>query len=320
MKKVLALLVTIALACASLAGCAGNNQSGGDEILRIGIIQFAPHPSLDNCREGFIEGMKKLGFSDDEVVFDYQNANADMNLANTIAQKMVADKCDLIVGIATPAAQAAFNAAEETDIPVIFIAVSDPVAAGLDGHEKVTGVSDVLQVDEQIALVKALLPSAETVGVLYNIGEVNSVKQVEMLEKAASNGGLSFETATVTEVSDVTLALESLLVKIDVLINVLDNTVVSAMATVVDKCNERGVAIIGSEEEQVQAGALASSGFDYFDVGIQSAQLAVRMINGEKNIPFELVKETQIVINETAVTSLNITVPEEIAATATFVK
>lgn len=319
MRKVAAIIVTITLSVMCLIGCTGGNQPGDDGNLRIGIIQFAPHPSLDNCREGFIEGLKALGFTDDNVVFDYQNANADMNLANTIAQKMVADKCDLIVGIATPAAQAAFNATEETDIPVVFIAVSDPVGAGLSGHENVTGVSDVLQVHEQIALVKALIPDAKTVGVIYNTGEVNSVKQVAMLEEAAVSEGFSFETATVTGVSDVNLALESLLTKIDVLINVLDNTVVSAMATIADKCSERGIAIIGSEEEQVHNGALASSGFDYFDVGAQSAGLAARMFNNERNIPFELVKETQVVINETVAAALNVTIPTEIADSASFV-
>jgi len=320
MKKATIILIAIALTLTSLAGCSDTNQSSDPESLRIGIIQFAPHPSLDNCREGFIEGLKDLGFGEDRVVFDYQNANADMNIANTIAQKMAADKCDLIVGIATPAAQAAFNATEDSDIPVVFIAVSDPVAAGLSGHENVTGVSDVLQVEEQIALVKALVPAAQTVGVIYNTGEVNSVKQVAMLEDAAVNGGLSFETATVTNVSDVVLALESLLTKIDVLVNVLDNTVVSAMATIADKCSERGIAIIGSEEEQVQNGALASSGFDYTDVGRQGAQLASRILGGERNITFELVKETQIVINETTAAALDITIPADMAETSTFVR
>jgi len=319
MKKVLAILAAMAIVVIGLTGCSGGEQPN-NEMLRIGIIQFAPHPSLDNCRDGFVDGMSALGFGDDRVIIDYQNANADMNLANTIAQKMVADNADLIVGIATPAAQAAFNAIDGTDIPIVFIAVSDPVAAGLSGHANVTGVSDVLQVGEQIALVRALLPEAETVGALFNTGEVNSVKQVNMLGEAAESGGLSFQTATVTGVSDVSLALESLLPRIDVLINVLDNTVVSAMPTIADICSQRGIAIIGSEEEQVRNGALASSGFDYLDAGKQGAELAVRILNGERNIPFELVKDTQIVINETVAAALNVTVPEEIAATAHFIR
>ncbi|MCL2628710.1 MAG: ABC transporter substrate-binding protein [Oscillospiraceae bacterium] len=318
MKKALVILVVMAIVSAVfLVGC---ENSKGTENLRIGIIQFAPHPSLDNCRDGFVNTMKAHGFTEDTVTYDIQNANADMNLANTIAQKMVADACDLIVGIATPAAQAAFNAAIDTDIPIIFIAVSNPVAAGLSGHSNVTGVSDVLQVDEQIDLIKALLPEAKTVGVLFNNGEVNSVNQVEMLGESAAKSGFGFETATVANVSDVMLALESLLTKIDVLVNVLDNTVVSAMPSIADRCAEAGIAIIGSEEEQVRNGALASSGFDYTDVGSQGADLAKRILDGERNINFELVKETQVTINEAVVQALGINVPEELAAVAEFVK
>jgi len=318
MKKAIVMLVVMAVAVAGLAGCGGGQTDS--EMLRIGIVQFAPHPSLDNCREGFIEGMRLAGFGDERVTFDYQNANADMNLANTIAQKMVADGADLIVGIATPAAQAAFNAAIDTDIPIVFIAVSYPNAAGLTGHANVTGVSDILQVDKQIALIEALLPEARTIGVLYNTGEVNSVRQVEMLGESAEKSGFELVAATVTNVSDVMLALESLLPRIDVLVNVLDNTVVSAMPSVVDRCTERGTPIIGSEDEQVRNGALASDGFDYIDVGKQSAVLAIRILNDERNIEFELVNETQIVINEAVAEALGIEIPEEIAATAQLVR
>ena len=324
MKKAIIIIMALVLTIASLSGCRTTADTGK---LRIGIIQFAPHPSLDNCRTGFIQGLADLGYGDERVVFDAQNANADMNLANVIAQKMASDGCDLIVAIATPAAQAAFNATVDLDIPVVFIAVSYPVHAGIvhsleNPVNNVTGVSDVLQVHEQISLVANLLPEAQTLGVIYNTGEINAVRQVEALKAAAESAGYTLETASVTNVSDVVLALESLLNRIDVLINVLDNTVVSAMAIIADRCAERGVAIIGSEDEQVRNGALASNGFDYTNAGRQAAAIAARILEGEKAsaIPVELVRDLQIVINNQVVEALGITVPDEIAAVAEFVE
>jgi len=330
MKKAVVLLMVLALTLVNLAGCsnanAASSENRDDQKLRIGILQFAPHPSLDNCRIGFIDGLADLGYADDKVVFDYQNANADMNLGNTMTQKMAADGCDIIVGIATPAAQAAFNASVDKDIPVVFIAVSNPVAAGIvesmeNPVNNVTGVSDVLQVEEQINLIKELLPEVKTLGVLYNIGEINSVYQVEALKTAAEASGYRLVSATVTNVSDVNLALESLLNRIDCLVNVLDNTVVSAMASIADRCAQRNIPIIGSEEEQVGEGALASNGFDYVGVGRQSAAMAAKILDGVKacDIPCELAKDTQIVINRQVVDALDIKVPSGIETTAKFV-
>jgi len=324
MKKAICILMALVISLAGITGCA--TQSGDSSNLRIGIIQFAPHPSLDNCRIGFIDGLAALGYTDEKVVYDYQNANADMNLANVIAQKMASDGCDLIVAIATPAAQAAFNATVDGDISVVFIAVSYPVHAGIvqsleNPVNNVTGVSDVLQVHEQISLVASLLPEARTLGVLYNTGEVNAVRQVDALRAAAESSGYVLEAASVTNVSEVALALESLLNRIDVLINVLDNTVVSAMAIIADRCADRGIAIIGSEDEQVRNGALASNGFDYLDAGRQAAVIAARIFEGEKasEIPVELVRDLQTVINNQAVEALGIVVPAEIAEAAEFV-
>jgi putative ABC transport system substrate-binding protein len=323
MKKALIIIMALVISLAGLTACRTNRDS---DKLRIGIIQFAPHPSLDNCRIGFINGLADLGYCEERVVFDYQNANADMNLSNVIAQKMASDGCDMIVAIATPAAQAAFNATVDLDIPVVFIAVSYPVHAGLvhsleNPINNITGVSDVLQVHEQIALVRQLLPEARTLGVLYNIGEINAVRQVDALRAAAEEASYTLEAASVTNVSEVPLALESLLNRVDVLINVLDNTVVSAMAIIADRCAERGIAIIGSEDEQVRNGALASNGFDYLDAGRQAAAIAARILEGEKasEIPVELVRDLKITINNQVVEALGITVPAEIADAAEFV-
>jgi putative ABC transport system substrate-binding protein len=243
--------------------------------------------------------MRGAGF--EGATFDYQNASGDSSATNTIAQKMVQDGCDLIVGIATPAAQAAYNAAKPANIPVVFIAVSDPVSAGLAGEGvNVTGVADVLDVKSQVGIIKEHLPNVKTIGVIYSLGEVNSINQVAELKVAAESAGYTLETASISNQSELGTTLASLLPKVDVMVNTLDNAVVSALDLVVDKASEAGSGVIGSEEEQLDKGCIAAAGFNYTKVGEQAAPLAIRILGGEaaSSIPFENATGVEIKINE----------------------
>lgn len=179
MKKFLS-IITSAILVASLAGCGGatNSADGSNTVnkdnITIGIAQFAEHPSLENCREGFIQGLAEAGYKEGEnLTIDYKNAEADMSIANQVAQSMASGKNDLICAIATPMAQAVYNAAQPKNIPVVYTAVTDPVAAQLakedgTGVGKITGTSDKLAVDAQLKMIREFLPDAKKIGILYS--------------------------------------------------------------------------------------------------------------------------------------------------------
>lgn len=304
-KKLLTLIICLAMVL-PLTACTGNKVAGK----KIGILQLVTHPALDACTEGVVSKLGELGITKENSTIDIQNANGDTSLANTIAQKFVTDKVDVIVAIATPAAQAAYTAIQGTDIKVVFIAVSDPVAAGLVKDlntpvENVTGVTDVLDVAAEVDLVKVLMPEASTVGVIYNTGEANSVVQVKDLEEATTKNNLKLEKVAITNTSEIAAGLDTLMSKCDVVINVLDNTVVSAIDLEIAKSLEHKTPVIGSEDGQVGKGALASNGFDYKAIGEQTAPMVVDVLSG-KTVKIENAKKTQATVNKTTAKKLNI--------------
>ena len=186
-KKMVTVLLTAAMATAMAAGCGKSSDSGSDkkESYTIGIEQFAEHGSLDNCREGFLKGLEDEGIKEgDNLTVKYKNAAADMGTAKQISDSLVSDKVDLVCAIATPSAQSAYNAAMKADIPVIYTAVTDPVAAELadkDGKPvgEVTGTSDKLPVEEQLKMIREMLPDAKKIGIMYTTSEANSVSAIE---------------------------------------------------------------------------------------------------------------------------------------------
>ena len=239
-----------------------------DAPIKIGIIQFAEHPSLDNCRQGFIEGLAAAGYVEGEnVVFDYQNAQADTGIAAQIADKMAAD-CDLICAVATPVAQAAYNVAEEKGIPVIYTAVSDPIASQLanaDGTNpgQVTGTSDALPVEAQLKLIRALMPDATKIGILHTTSETNSDSTLATYKELAPQYGFEIVDKGISVGADIPMALDALLPLVDCTTNQTDNTVVSYLATVLEMSKEAGKPVFGSEVEQVRNGCAASEGIEY---------------------------------------------------------
>ena len=275
-KRVLAVILG-AVMTMSLAACgssdAGKTSSNDSEkSYTIGISQFAEHGSLDNCREGFLEGLKEEGIEEGKNLnVEYKNSAADMGTASQIASSFVSDKVDLICGIATPSAQAAYNSAMNSDIPVVYTAVTDPVAAKLakeDGTPagNVTGTSDELPVEAQLKMIREILPDAKTIGILYTTSEANSVYSIEQYEKLADKYGFKIEKTGITNTSEIQLAASDLLGKVDCLTNLTDNTVVSALPTVLGLANEKGIPVFGSEIEQVKLGCLAAEGIEYTQV------------------------------------------------------
>lgn len=316
MNKIIKSMFTLGFSTILLSACASTNASTNTNYT-VGIIQFAEHPSLDNCRTGFIEGLKEAGFEDGKnIKIEYKNSQSDFSNVNTISQNFVADKVDLICAIATPAAQSAYNAAMHSNIPVVMTAVSDPVAAGLaealdKPNKGITGTSDIIPAQKQLALIRNFLPEAKTIGILYSTGEVNSEVQIDMYKEVAGDYGFTIETAGVSNQSEIPMALDTLLSKVDCLNNLTDNTVVSALTTILDKANEKNIPVFGSEEEQVKNGCVASEGLDYIELGKKTGQMAARILNGEtaESIAIEAIEQSSPIVNKSSLEKLGLTLP-----------
>ena len=291
--------------------------SASAKTLTIGIAQFAEHPSLDNCREGFIAGLAEAGYVEgDNVKFMVQNAQADMGLTQQIAQQM-AQECDLVCAIATPIAQAAVNACMDNGKPVIYTAVSDPVAAMLanaEGKSKlnVTGSCDLLPVEAQLKLIRAFMPEAKTIGILYTTSETNSESQLRLYEQLAPNYGFEIVATGISTGADIPLAADSILPKVDCLTNLTDNTVVSYLALILDKANAAGKPVFGSEIEQVKNGCIASEGVEYIALGKETGKMAAQVLQGAfaGDIAFYSSEGGDMCYNPEVARKLGIVIPE----------
>lgn len=326
-KKRLAFVLTGVLTLSTLVGCGDQTSNLTEDAYKIGITQISDHPSLDNCREGFIEGLESAGFTDGvNVEIEFKSASDDMAANTQIAQTFAASGKDLVCGIATPSAQALYAACFEKGIPVIFNAVSDPVAAKLavsetEPIEGITGVSDRLPVTDQLKLIRDVLPDAKTIGIIYTTSEANSVSTIEVYKNEAPAFGFEIEAIGIGSEAEVAQAADVLLGKVDCISNMTDNTVVSALAVVLDKANAKNIPVFGSEEEQVKNGCIASAGLDYKELGKQAGIMAARVLGGEdvSTIPYETLKESKLTVNTEVAKNLGITFPDDILSAATAV-
>ena len=292
-------------------------QTEGAKKYKVGITQIVSHPALDQSREGFKDALKEAGL---DVEYDEQNAQGDITIANTIANKFVTDKVDLIFSIATPTTQAAVNATGS--IPIVFTAVTDPEAAGLM-KPNVTGSSDrVDNVAEQLDVLKELKPDATTIGILYNSSEQNSVTQVELIKKIAAEKGIKVEEQAVTAVSELTQALDNLLSKADALYIPTDNLVVSNMPVVVERANAAKKIVIATDEGSVTNGALYTKGIDFYQLGKEAGKLAAQILkDGKTPSDLEIVtlKPTNLVFNKKTLEAIGLTLPEKLKNEVKFV-
>ena len=325
LKKYLCGVLSLGMAL-SLCAC-GGGETGGEtagetagEIPVIGISQYGQHASLDNCREGFLQGLEQAGLVEGtDYTIDYQNASFDDNMAIQIAQAFSAEDAALMVGIATPAATACYAAAEDKDIPVIFTAITDPVGAKLDSGN-ITGTSDVLPVEGQLQLIRALQPEADTIGIVYTTSEPNSVYSVGIYEELAADYGFTIEAVGVTAQSEVTQAVDTLIAKeVDCLSNLTDNNVVGVLGSILEKTNEAGIPVYGSEIEQVKLGCVAGAGLDYVQLGVQTGLMAAKVLTGEatcQDLPYEVIENYALYVNSAALASLNLELPADLAEPA----
>lgn len=280
-----------------------------EKKFKIGASQIVEHPSLDEAFEGFKKALSDNGFVEgDNVSYDFQSAQGDITNAASIATKFVADGVDLIFANSTPSSQSALNATQ--DIPIIFTSVTDPVGAELvptmneAPGGNITGVSDFLaeSVNQSVEFIANYFEGA-TIGLIYNSGEQNSIAQIEAVKEAAANKGLEVVTRTVSTSAEVQQAAQSLVGVAEVMYIVTDNTVVSALETVVAVCNDHDIPLLVGEPDSLARGGFATFGIDYFSIGYRAGEMASLVLKGEKDIAeigAEYPSEMQLFINKTA--------------------
>ncbi|TDQ36823.1 ABC transporter substrate-binding protein [Thiopseudomonas denitrificans] len=294
-----------------------------DSVKSVAVTAIVEHPALDAARDGILDALNEAGYKQGEnLKWQYQSAQGNTGTAAQIARKFIGDKADVLVGIATPTAQAL--AAGTKQIPIVFTAVTDPVQAQLTpsweaSGTNVTGVSDVLELDKQIDLIKEIVPEVKKVGMVYNPGEANSVAVVEAFKKLLPEHGLELVEAAAPRTVDVRNAALSLAGKVDVIYTNTDNNVVSAYEAMAKVGNDTKTPLIASDTDSVKRGAIAALGVDYRDLGVQTGRIVVRILEGEA--PGSIAPQTsdnlQLFINVTAAEKQGVLLTEDLLLRAT---
>jgi putative ABC transport system substrate-binding protein len=303
-----------------LAGCGDKEDSSpeGKAVLKVGLVQLVEHPSLDTIRENIIKGLEENGYKDgDNIKIDYQNAQNEMNNLKTICQSFVADKDDVIIAITTPAAQAAYG--ETNDIPIVFSAVTDPVAAELVADlnapgGNITGTSDRVSASAIMDLAFEITPDIKTVGALYNSSEVNSQSMVKDLKEYAEGKGLKVVEAAVTNANEIQQAAQSLAGKADAVFSPIDNTVASAMPIASSVFNDAKIPFYVSADSMVSDGGLATCGVNYETLGEETGKIAAEILGGASpaGMPVKFLEDLTPYINSTTANAIGVKIPQAV--------
>ncbi len=325
-SKKMVKMVALAVAMALIAGCGGEAKKEAPKAadsskkkVTVGIVQLVEHPALDAANKGFVEGLASRGYKEGQnITFDRQNAQADQSNLQTIAQRFVNNKNNLICAIATPAAQTVANATK--DIPIVGTAITDYEQAKLvksnaKSGTNVTGTSDMNPIKEQIDLLLKIVPNCKTIGYIYSSSEVNSQIQVNEAKKYAESKGIKAVEATVSTVNDIQQAAHSLIGKCEAVYIPTDNVLASAMPTLSAITNEAKLPVICGEGNMVKSGGLATLGIDYHKLGYQAGLMAADILDGKKKVQemgIETQKEFQVIINEEVAKKIGVKIPEDI--------
>lgn len=310
MKRNMAAIMALMLAVLTLFGCS-SSKSTSDDVVHIGILQYVEHQSLTAARKGFVDELKKEGYVDgDNIAIDYENAQGDQSNLQTISTNLIANN-DLVLGIATPAAQTLANLS--TDVPVLFTAVTDPVSAKLvDSMENpggiATGTSDMSPISKQVELLQKVMPNVKKVGIMYTTNERNSEVQVEEAKEAFAKAGIEVITKGISSTNDVQDTTKSLMSQTEVLFIPTDNMIVSAISLITELSKEMKVPVVGGSADVVDQGVLFTYGANYEALGRQTAKLAVRIIKGEdvSKVAAEYPKALNVVANDDMAKTLGI--------------
>lgn len=321
--KIFALVLSVVMIVCALSSCSGKSENSAsdvkstDKTLKIGVIQYMSHPSLDNCYQGIKEALDASGLN---FEIDYQigsSASADSDCVS-FAKNMVASEVDMIFAIATPAAKAAYSATDDTDIPVIFCAVNDPVAAKLvqtadEPGDKCTGTSDVLDLEAQVNMIKAMQSDVKKIGILYTSSEDNSIANLARFKEICDAKGIEVVPSAVQNASDIPSAADELASKVDCINNFTDNNVVNNLSVVLSAADKYKIPVYGSEEEQVKNGCLASVSIDYVALGKVTGQMGVDVIGGEDitKMAVKTITDATPIVNTDVLETLGMTLPAD---------
>ena len=286
--------------------------------VKVGVLQLLSHPALDQIYKGLEDGLKKEGYEvGKNLKIDLQNAQGDQSNLASMGQKLVTDNNDILVGITTPATLSLSNATK--DKPIIMGGITYPVEAGLIKTEdkpgnNITGVSDRTPIKQQLEIMKKVLPSMKKVGILYTASEDNSVKQAQEAEKLAKELGLEVKVSTVANTNDIQQVTESLASQTDAIFVPIDNTIASAMATVVKVTDAKKIPVFPSADTMVADGGLLGLGVDQYQIGVETAKVVAKVLKGAdtKDMPIVLANEGVIYLNEAKAKQLGIEIPKEI--------
>ena len=315
MKRIMLLVMMVLV----LQGCTANG--GSDDVIQVGLIKLVENGAFIDMREGFTARMRALGYDEDSLIIDYRNAGGDTGTLHTISQSMVNARKDLVVTIATPPTQAFVNM--ESDIPVFFISVSNPVQAGVITDMSrpdmlATGTSNAIPVDEMFALARRLTPGIETFGLIYSAGEINAVMTIESAKQYMDANGLSYREVVVTASSEVQQAALSLVGHVDAFFIPNDSMVQNAMAQVAEVAIEAGIPVYGSSAVMVASGAFATISIDDHTIGAMTADMVHEYLSGTsiEEIPAITVSEFVMVINSTTADAIGVVLPDDVLNTA----
>ncbi|HEM2960599.1 TPA: ABC transporter substrate-binding protein [Streptococcus suis] len=302
-----------------------NNSTNSTEKVKIGVLQFVTHDSLDEIYKGIKAGLEEGGYTTtDNLEIDFMNAEGDQSQVQTMSKKLVDNGNELLIGIATPAAQSLANAT--TELPIIMGAVTDPVGANLVMDLKnpggnITGVSDQTPVADAVSLIKEITPDAKTIGVLYSSNEDNSKIQVAEFKAAAEEAGYTVLEYAVASSNEIAATVEVASSKADVLFTPVDNTVASAFSTVVSVANKTKTPIFTSVEDMVEGGGIASVTLSQYDLGVATGKMAAKILDGANpaDTPVQIFNEGTVVVNQKVAKELGITLSDDVISKASKV-
>ncbi|MCK4024052.1 ABC transporter substrate-binding protein [Streptococcus suis] len=302
-----------------------SNSSTSTEKVKIGVLQFVTHDSLDEIYKGIKAGLEEGGYTTtDNLEIDFMNAEGDQSQVQTMSKKLVDNGNELLIGIATPAAQGLANATAE--LPIIMGAVTDPVGANLVTDLKnpggnITGVSDQTPVADAVSLIKEITPDAKTIGVLYSSNEDNSKIQVAEFKAAAEEAGYTVLEYAVASSNEIAATVEVASSKADVLFTPVDNTVASAFSTVVSVANKTKTPIFTSVEDMVEGGGIASVTLSQYDLGVATGKMAAKILDGAnpEDTPVQIFNEGTVVVNQKVAKELGITLSDDVISKASKV-
>jgi putative ABC transport system substrate-binding protein len=331
MKKKLPALILAAALLLSSAACSSGpaapaGESGGaassadtQKVFKIGVVQLLEHDALDSAYKGFVDGLKAAGYEDGKnIKLNYENAQNEQANCVTIASKLVNDGSDLILAIATPAAQAVANATK--DIPILVTAVTDPADAKLvKSNDKpgtnVSGTSDLTPVKEQIELLKEMVPDVKNVGLMYCSSESNSKFQIDIAKKECDELGIGYTVKTVSSSNEIQQVAQSLVGRVQAVYVPTDNMLAAGMKTLGMVFTPAKIPIVVGESGMVKNGGIATYGINYYKLGQQTAEMAVKILKGEAkpaDMPIEYQKDMDVAVNQDVAKQLGITIPQDL--------